>query len=49
MRRLIAEDNGEVVPDDEGREKKEDESVRCRGQKEGGRISEKSKRERGGS
>lgn len=48
MRRLIAEDNREVVPDDESEERKEDESVRCRGQKKGGRVSEKSKSERGG-
>lgn len=48
MRRLIAEDNREVVPDDESEEGKEDESVRCRGQKEGSRVSEKSKSERGG-
>lgn len=49
MRRLVAEDNGEIVPDDEDGEGREDESVRCRGQEEGSRVSEKSKSERGRS
>lgn len=48
MRRLIAEDNGEVVPNDEGEEGKEDKSVGRRGQKEGSRVSEKSESERCG-
>lgn len=46
MCRFIAEDNREVVPDDEDEEGKEDESVRCRGQEEGSRMSEKSEYKR---